>query len=405
MPDTAVQIPLHMRRQGLGPHQELVDLRADGRLGQVTFALPQGELLAWVVTRYEDVRTVLGDHKRFSNNFLGDPDEQPLPPGVTREEMAAMRKGQLLNLDPPDHTALRRLLMPEFTMRRMWRLEDRITEIVDDHLDALEAAGKGADLVQHFALPIPSLVICELLGVPYEDRDGFQDRTSRALDISLPPADRVGVAKEMREYMRSLVRRHRADPGEEMLGMLVREHGDQLDDDELTSIGNLLLIAGHETTANMLGIGTFALLTHPEQLAWLREHPDRIQDAVEELMRYLSVAPGTLPRRALVDVELSGQVVKAGEVVVTALATANRDPELLAEPERLDLSRKPTSHLAFGHGAHHCLGAPLARAEMRTAFPALLTRFPDLRLAIPAEEVRFRAAHAVYGVAELPVTW
>jgi cytochrome P450 len=287
----------------------------------------------------------------------------------------------------------------------MRRLEPRIVEIVDAALDEMERSGKPADLVSDFALPVPSLVICELLGVPYSDRAEFQHRTSRQLDASLPIEERMALQRESRAYMAGLVAQAQAAPGEDMLGMLVREHGDDLSSAELAGIASLLLIAGHETTSNMLGLGTLALLQHPDQLARMRDDPARVESAVEELLRWLSIVHSGVPRTTTTEVEIAGHTIPAGEQVVLALPAANRDPALVDDPDRLDISRGAPGHVAFGHGVHHCLGAPLARMEMRIAYPALLRRFPGLALAVPYEEVPFRAYHVVYGLHSLPVTW
>ncbi|MFC5831495.1 cytochrome P450 [Nonomuraea insulae] len=328
-----------------------------------------------------------------------------MAPSLSEEELAELRAGQMLAFDPPDHTRLRRMLTPEFTMRRMRRLEPRIVEIVDAALDDLERSGKPADLVSTFALPVPSLVICELLGVPYADRAEFQHRTARLLDMSLPMEQRMALSRESRAYMGGLVAQAQSAPGEDMLGMLVREHGDDLSTAELVGIAGLLLVAGHETTSNMLGLGTLALLRHPEQLAMMRDDPAQVEPAVEELLRWLSIVPAGVPRTTTTEVKIAGHTIPAGEQVVLALPGANRDPALVDNPERLDITRGAPGHVAFGHGVHHCLGAPLARMEMRIAFPALLRRFPGLALAVPYEEVKFRAFHAVYGLQSLPVTW
>jgi cytochrome P450 len=396
-------VPLYMARAGLDPAPEVTALRESGGLAKVPVTLGSGE--AWLVTRYADVREVLSDPSRFSNDLLGTSAGQAAAAGIAPEEMARMRKGQLLAFDPPEHTRLRRFLTPEFTMRRIRRLEPRIAEIVEEHLDLFERTGPGTDLVAHFALPIPSLVICELLGVPYADRAEFQERTSRQTDTSLPADERRRLALDGRRYMESLAARAQAEPGDDILGMLVREHPEDLDADALTNIAGLLLTAGHETTANMLAVGALALLTHPEQLAHLRDVPEHVDQAVEELLRFLSVAHSGIPRTATTDVEIAGQTIRRGEQVLFALAPANRDPRFVEDPDTLDLARKPGPHVAFGYGAHHCLGAPLARAEMRVAFPALLRRFPDLALAVPVDKVRFRPHHVVYGVEELPITW
>jgi cytochrome P450 len=396
------QIPLHMRRNGFDPVPELAGVRAGEGVRRVvtTFGTP-----AWLVTRYADVKEVLGDASRFS---VAGPRPFEETAGLGRmspQERAQMRAGNLLGVDPPEHTRLRRMLTPEFTVRRMRRLEPRIAEIVDAHLDALEQAGPPADLVADFALPVPSLVICELLGVPYEDRMAFQARTARQLDLSIPIPERLELGRASRAYMAGLVARAQAAPGEDMLGMLVREHGDDLTVDELVGIAGLLLVAGHETTSNMLGLGTLALLRYPEQLGLVRDHPERVAPAVEELLRWLGIVHSGVPRTTTVDVELAGHAIPAGSLLVLALATANRDPALVADPDRLDVARDAGGHIAFGHGVHHCLGAPLARMEMRIAFPALLRRFPHLALAVPFDEVGFRSFHFVHGLHSLPVTW
>ncbi len=298
-------LPLQMRRDGFDPVDALAEARdSEGVVEAMTpFGLP-----AYLVCRDEDVREVLGDPVRFSS-------ARPTPFGmaigdeVSEEEKARMRAGNLIGFDPPEHTRLRRMLTPEFTMRRMRRLEPRIAEIVESALDDLERAGAPADLIAHFALPIPSLVICELLGVPYSDRAEFQGRTRRLVNVALPMDQRVAVMRENREYMADLVARARAEPGEDMLGMLVREHGDDLSNDELVGIAGLLLAAGHETTSNMLGLGALAMLRHPDQLAMVRDDPTCIDPAVEELMRWSSVLHSLPPRITTTDVEIAGHAI------------------------------------------------------------------------------------------------
>jgi cytochrome P450 len=399
-PEMPMKMPLHMQRNRFDPVGEITQVREQEGVREVRTAFGSK---AFLVTRYEDVREVLSDASRFSNAGMAG----LTLPGDTRsdEERERARAGQMLAFDPPEHTRLRRLLTPEFTVRRMRRLEPRIVEIVDEHLDAMEKAGSPADIVQAFALPVPSLVICELLGVPYADRAEFQARTGRQLDMSIPVDERLALQAEGRAYMGRLVAGAQANPGEDMLGMLVREHGDDMSTDELVGIASLLLVAGHETTSNMLGLGTLALLRHPEQLAQVRDDPAQVEPAVEELLRWLSIVHSGIPRTTKTEVELAGHTIPAGELVVCALPVANRDPALIADPERLDVTRGAAGHLAFGHGVHHCLGAPLARMEMRIAFPALLRRFPNLATAVPFEEVPFRAFHFVYGLHALPVTW
>ncbi|OLF04809.1 cytochrome [Actinophytocola xinjiangensis] len=394
----APNLPLPMRRDGLYPTDELA--RAREEEGVVSITTPAGRP-AYVVCRHADVREVLADTDRFSSAASQIPGAEMLD----KEEAERLRAGQLISFDPPEHTRLRRMLTGEFTVRRMRRLEPRITEIVDAALDELEAAGKPADLVAHFALPVPSLVICELLGVPYADRDGFQDRSMRLLDTSLSLEERMVAQREGRAYMADLVAQAQANPGDDLLGMLIRDHGDDLSTEELIGSAELLLMAGHETTSNMLGLGTLALLRHPDQFAALRDDPELIDSAVEELLRWLSVVNWMPPRRAKTDVEIAGHTIPEGALVMTSLVSANRDTSLVEDPDRLDLARPPTRHVALGHGVHHCLGAPLARTEMRIAFGALLRRFPTLALAQPYDTLDYRRFSVVYGLHALPVTW
>ncbi|MCU1628487.1 MAG: Linalool 8-monooxygenase [Pseudonocardia sp.] len=390
--------PIHMQRDEFDPVPEVAALRETEGVRRVDTTFGP----AWMVTRFADIREVLGDAARFSTarRLVFRPAGAP---ELSAEEIAELRAGNLLAFDPPEHTRLRKMLTPEFTLRRMRRLEPRIREIVDEHLDAMERTGPPADLVADFALPVPSLVICELLGVPYSDREGFQARTGRLLDLSLPMDERMEVQRESRDYMAELVARTQADPGEELLGMLVRKHGDQVSTDELIGIAGLLLIAGHETTSNMLGLGTLALLRHPDQLALVRDDAAAVGPAVEELLRWLSIVHSGTTKTTTTEVEIAGQVIPEGETILCALPAGNRDPGLVEDPDRLDVRRGAIGHVAFGHGVHHCLGAPLARMEMQIAFPALLRRFPDLAPA--SDEARFRSFHVVYGMETLPVTW
>ena len=395
------QLPLHMRRNAFDPTPELREIRETSGVRTATNSFGMS---VYLITRYEDVKAALSDHERFSNarppGFV-----MPGAPTISDEELASSRAGNLLGLDPPEHQRLRRMLTAEFTIRRMKRLEPRIVEIVDQHLDAMESAGPPVDLVDSFALPIPSLVICELLGVPYEDRDDFQRRSARQLDLSIPIADRLDLQRQGRAYMQSLVERARKHPGDDILGMLVREHGSECTDDELIGVAGLLLLAGHETTSNMLGLGTLALLRHPEQLAAVRDDPAAVGPAVEELLRWLSIVHSAIPRVTTTDVEVAGVRIPQGELVFLSLPSGNRDPDFIDSPEILDIRRGAAGHLAFGHGVHHCLGAPLARMEMRIAFPALLRRFPTLALAENFDDVQFRSFHFIYGLKSLEVTW
>lgn len=393
--------PLHMRRDSFSPTAQLREIREGKGIREFTNAFG---IQSFLVTRHEDIKAVLSDHERFSNQRPPGFAVQDAPK-PSEEEAAATRAGNLLGLDPPEHSRLRRMLTPEFTIRRMKRLEPRIVEIVGAQLDTMENAGPPIDLVENFALPIPSLVICELLGVPYDDRQDFQRRSVRQLDFSVPMPERIELQRQGRAYMATLVARARRQPGEDILGMLVREHGDELTDDELIGVAGLLLLAGHETTSNMLGLGTLALLRHPEQLALVRDDPDAVGPAIEELLRWLSIVQSAIPRIATTDVEIAGMTIPAGALVFPSMPSGNRDAEFIDAPEALDIRRGAPGHLAFGHGVHHCLGAPLARMEMRIAFPALLRRFPNLALAEDFADVQFRTWNFIYGLKSLEVTW
>jgi cytochrome P450 len=396
-------MPEYMRRHDeFDLDDSLTRMRDEGTISRVES--PFG-FEAWMVTRESDVREMLADATRFSNVIPPERFRRLIDDELSDEEIEQSRAGNLLGLDPPEHSRLRRMLTPSFTVRQMRRLEPRIRQIVEDHLDAMERIGPPVDLVQAYALPIPSLVISELLGVPYEDRNDFQSRSKRVLDMSIPPRERSRLFREMRDYMAGLVAREQADPGEAMLGALVRQHGDDLTTDELIGIGNLLLIAGHETTANMLGLGTLALLRHPDQLRIVRDEPEHVEAAVEELLRWLSIVNTGVSRVAKEDLEIAGRSIAKGDLVMASLPAANRDASLAPHPDVLDVTRGAIGHLAFGHGVHHCLGAPLARTEMRIAFPALLRRFPGLRLAVPQSEVEIRDFSPIYGVVSLEVAW
>jgi cytochrome P450 len=388
---TATVLPLHMTRDGLDPGPGLAALRAGAGVERISTLVGVD---AWLVTRYADIRAVLSDPVRFSNAV------PPLPGTVV-----SAPDGNLLALDPPDHTRLRRLLRRDFTTRQVARLRPRIEAIVTEHLDAMERCGPPADLVADFALPIPSLVICELLGVPWADRVEFQSRSARQLDLSLTNAERDAVQRERRAYMSGLVEQARRAPGADLLGMLVREHGEDLSHAELVGLADLLLLAGHETTSTVIGLAVLALLQRPEQLAALRDDPDAEASAVEELLRFLSVVHTGAPRIVTTDVEIAGVTIPAGDLVLCSLPAGNRDPAVIEDPDRLDLRRGAPGHLAFGHGLHHCLGAPLARAELQIALPALLRRLPRLALAVAPEEIVPLTSRVVYGLSALPVTW
>ncbi|MFF0863620.1 cytochrome P450 [Nonomuraea sp. NPDC003560] len=356
----------------------------------------------WLVTGHAEARAVLDD-PRFSNTSQGaaPPIKELAPPEGLAD--LVVPPGFFIAMDDPEHARYRRLLTGRFSMRRMRLLEPRIQEIVDARLDEMAAAGAPADLVGAFALPIPSLVICELLGVPYDERARFQDTTARAVNLDNSAEERGAAGAELMGYLSELVTRKRAEPAQDLLGELVS--GGELNHEELTGVATLLLTAGHETTANMLALGAFLLLSRPEQAELVRTDPGVAATAVEELMRYLSIVHIGPIRVARADMPLAGRTIRSGETVTLSLPAVNRDPARFPDPHRFDVTREAGPQLGFGHGIHQCLGQQLARLEMRLAFPALLRRFPGLRLAVPAEEVPLRPRATIYGLASLPVTW
>ncbi len=380
------------------PPPELVQAREHGPISR--YAFPDGHQ-GWLVTGYDLVRTALADPRFSSRKELmrhhplidyGDIEVPPAPPG------------EFLLMDEPQHSRYRRPLVGRFTVRRMRLLTERVEQITAAHLDAMEADGPTADLVTAFARPVPAMVICELLGVPYRDRGSFQEQIETFLGGEAGEEDQIAAYTATQRYLAELVVAKRANPTDDVLSELT---GGDLTDEELRGVALILLAAGFDTTANTLALGTFALLRDPEQLAALRAGPEATELAVEELLRYLSVAK-TFMRTALEDVELGGQTVEAGTTVILSYNTANRDPERFTDPHVLDVRRREGGHLAFGHGIHQCLGQQLARVEMRVALPALFDRFPTLRLAVPSEEVEagLRPETAdLHGVKSLPVTW
>ncbi|TYB65383.1 cytochrome P450 [Nonomuraea sp. PA05] len=375
------------------PAPEVTALRAEQPIARL--AAPAGAPGIWLVTGYSLVRQILAD-PRFSSRY----ETQYFPQAGTHLPPAPV--GDLTGLDAPEHTRLRRTLTGKFTVRRMNLLTERVTEITQERLDAMERLGPPADLVEVYAQPIPALMICELLGVPYEDRERFQVQT-RVLSGAAEPEAQYTAFTELGDYLRRLALAKRDEPTDDLLSDLAT--GGDLTDEELGGVAAFLLGAGLDTTANMIALGTYALLRDPAQLAALRADPGLATGAVEELLRYLSIAANG-SRGVLEDVELDGVPLKAGDTVILAVNAANRDPARFADPDVLDLRRSAAGHLAFGHGIHQCLGQQLARVEMRVAFPALLARFPTLRLAVPAGEVPMRTDPVqIHGVRSLPVTW
>lgn len=380
-------------RDGLDPVPALEEQR---RAGVRKLEFPFG-ISAWLVSRHDEVRAVLADHDSFSNAFTS-------LSAVAGEAPPITDPGGLGFADPPGHTRLRRILTPEFTMRRLQRLAPRIDVIVAEQLATMRAHGT-ADIVADFAMPIPSLVICELLGVPYADRHDFQQLSESRFDLFANLEDPTGAMSESLHYLTGLVERERRDPGEALLGQLVRDHGDDLTDTEIAGLADGLLTGGHETTASMLALGTLVLLDRPDLAASIRDDDTAVAPIVEDLLRYLTVVQVAFPRFARHDLEIGGQRIATGEMVLCSLSGADRDPALGPTPGVVDPAHASTAHLAFGHGIHRCVGAELARMELRAAFPALLRTFPGLRLDIDRADIAFREYSIVHGVDQLPVTW
>jgi cytochrome P450 len=372
------------------PPAELAAIRAENPLVRMTY--PDGHE-GWLATGYAEVRAVLAD-QRFSSRI--ELMHYPLPGLEELTEMPPAPPGDMTGIDAPEHTRFRRLLVGKFTVRRMRQLTERVEQVTAEHLDTMRGWGPEVDLVAAFAQPVPAVMICELLGVPYSDRETFQGYVAGLFDPDGAPEEKFGAYEKLQEYVRELVLAKRAEPTDDLFSDLTTT---DLTDEELAGVGSLLLAAGLDTTANMISLGTLALLRDPEQIAGLHTEPDH---AVEELLRYLTIA-NTGVRVALEDVELGGQLIKAGQSVTFSLSAANRDPARFDDPDRLDLSRGAVGHLAFGHGIHQCLGQQLARVEMRVAIPALFKAFPTLRL---TGEPALRPGYQnIYGVDKLPVSW
>ncbi|MCX4552693.1 cytochrome P450 [Streptomyces sp. NBC_01387] len=381
-----------MRRDGMDPVDRMAEVQATTPVSKVS--LPFG-MDAWIVTGYEESRAVLGAADAFSTDFA----HLAANARVTAEQTP----GGLGFSDPPVHTRLRRILTPEFTMRRLRRLAPRIDAIVEERLDAMDARQGPVDLVQEFALPIPSLTICELLGVAYEDRHDFQQLAMDRFDLAAGSRAPFGAMSASLAYFRDVVKKQRAEPGDGLLGMIVREHGDNVDDEELAGLADGVLTGGFETTASTLALGSLVLLRDEDLFRRIRTDGALTAPFVEEVLRYLTAVQIAFPRFARQDIEIAGQVIPRGDMVLCSLSGANRDPSYTADGGRFDPHRDTTGHLAFGYGIHRCIGAELARMELRAAYPALVRRFPHLRLAVPPQDLTFRKLSIVYGIESLPV--
>ncbi|MFH9861342.1 cytochrome P450 [Streptomyces sp. NPDC017202] len=382
------------------PPAEYSAIRAESPITRVSLT---GGRTAWLITKHEYVRQLLGDPRASSDPM------RPGFPSLVEGQQAVDKKGVLPWLDPPEHTTYRRTVVSEFTFRRVKSMRPYIQEVVDECVDAMLSGPRPTDLVQQLSLVLPSLVICELLGVPYADRDMFQKRARTVVSRTATAEEWADNLGGMRVYLGELVDAKADTPEEEDLlsKLVVRFDENGLTDREhLVGLALLLLIAGFETTASLISLSAVSLLTHPEQLALFKADPSVAPAAVEELLRFVSHADHVTNRVATADIELPDGVIREGEGMLLSTAAANHDPDVFEHPDRLDLRREGRpGHLAFGYGIHQCLGQNLARLEVEVALSTLFTRIPDLRLAVPVEDLPFTRETLIYGYDSVPVTW
>ena len=392
-----------MRRCPFSPPPEYAEIRKNEGLSRVT--MPDGSL-AWIATRYDDVRAILGD-SRFSTvpSTPGYPFIAPARAALLKNEFPPT----IIRMDSPQHTKYRRMLSKEFMVHHIEAMRPELQQTVNTLLDEFIAKGSPADLFEDFALTVPTTVISRMLGVPYEDRDFFQERSKAKLDLTADPEVPIRAGAEMREYLDRLITEKMVHPGtrSDLISRLVMSQvvpGHMTREEALATI-ELLLMGGHETTANMIALGTLSLLTNPDQKDALVADPSLVRNTVEEMLRFHTIVHYNGPRVALEDVEVGGTLIKKGEGVLALITAANRDPKAFAEPDKFDIHRPALHHVAFSYGVHQCLGQPLARAELQIVFSTLFQRLPTLRLAVPVEEIKFRYDAFVYGVDTLPVEW
>jgi cytochrome P450 len=361
----------------------------------VSAVIMPGGTPAWLVTGYAEARAALADPRLCKS-----------PPGwhAPPDSIYAALEGHMLNSDPPDHERLRRLVNKAFTPRRVEQLRPRIAAITAELLDEMSTQ-REVDLLVSFAFPLPITVICELVGIPVADRDDFRKWSASIISNTVSVEIFQADATAMVHYFMALLAAKRQEPADDLLSALIlaRDEGDRLDENELLSMMFLLLVAGHETTVNLIASGTLALLLNPGQLGRLRADPALLGGAVEELLRYVNPVNHATYRFTAEPVEIGGARIGPGEAVIVALSSADRDPSRFATPDQLDLGRDASGHLAFGHGIHYCLGAPLARLEAEIAFGALLDRFGSIELAVPAESLRWRPSTLIHGLETLTV--
>jgi cytochrome P450 len=384
-------------RDGVNPSSKYKLLRKAGPLAKVM--LYDGRE-AWLVTRYEDVRAILLEPAVSADRERDD------YPALNPRRHRKPGPGDFLHRDDPYHARLRRMLAPEFTQRRIAALQPNVQRIVDELIDDLLTGPKPVDLVEAFAYPVPSRAICELLGVPYEDHEFFEQHSQVIASGAVTREQAQASLATLLAYLDGLVTSKERNPADDLLGRMIVEHlnSGAITHDELVGAATILLVAGHETTGNMVALGMLALLAEPERLETLGAEPELIPSAVEEMLRYFSIIESSL-RVAKTDFEFNGVLIKEGDAILPGLAIANRDERVFPDPDRLDIKRDARSQIAFGHGVHVCLGAPLARVELQTAYAGVARRLPTMRLAVPPEDLEYKGHMNAFGVARLPVTW
>ncbi|MFD6291426.1 cytochrome P450 [Streptomyces sp. NPDC060205] len=379
-------------------------MRALSGHGPLTRVRSWGDSTPWAVTGHAEQKALLSD-PRLSAEFTRPGFPSPVDPAHAH---AGGTDLSFVGMDDPEHARLRRMIGGTFTIKRVEAMRPRVQQMTDDFVDAMLAGPRPADLVRDLALPIPSLVISELLGVPYEDHAFFQTNSKTIVSAVASPQERRTAHTDLATYLDELVGRKLTEPGDDLLSSLCAQiEKGELTRREAATMGVLLLLGGHETTANMISLGTLLLLQHPEQLALIRDTDDPavVRAAVEELLRYLSIVHLGRRRTAKEDIEVAGETIRAGDGVILLGELANRDPSVFPDPDRLDLTRNARQHQAFGAGTHHCVGQALARMELQVIYPTLFRRIPTLRAVDGLEAIPFKYDAVIYGLHALPVTW
>lgn len=389
------------RKCPFSPPAEYRELRKNNSVSKVRLMLSGKEV--WIVTRQDQVRHVLTSPAMSSNVKLpGYPLQFPVP-----DEVLQHMELPVVAMDPPDHTVRRRALIPELTAKRMQALRPRIQEVVDEHISAMLAQGGPVDLVEALAIPVPSLIFCELMGVPIDETATFRAFAETTVKSDVTPEEVGAATQAMDEYLAVLVEQKEKDATDDLLGRIIARNATEgtLERKDIVALARMLLFGGFDTITNMITLGTAVLLQHPDQLADLRRDPSLLPKAIEELLRYLSIADSATARVATEDIEIDGVLIRAGEGIIALNGSANRDETVFVDPDTLDIRREITLHSAFGHGIHQCPGANLVRVELEIVFRTLFSRIPELRFAVPENELEFKSFTLIHGMKSLPVTW